>query len=63
MVRKFRHQKSPSRLFESHTDIIVIRSNEVHFGHKLNLTSGKSSMILDVVIEPGNPADSEQFLP
>jgi len=35
----------------------------MRFGHKLNLTSGKSSMILDVVVEKGNPADSERFLP
>jgi len=50
-------------LFEPHTDIIVKDSRDVYFGHKLNLTSGKSNMILDVVIEPGNPADSERFLP
>ena len=32
-------------------------------GHKLNLTAGRSGLILDVVIEVGNPADSERFLP
>ena len=35
----------------------------MHYGHKLNLTSGKSGMILDVVIEAGNPADAERLLP
>lgn len=30
------------------------------YGHKLNLTSGKSGLILDVVMETGNPADSER---
>jgi IS5 family transposase len=50
-------------LFEPHTDIIVKDNRDVYFGHKLNLTSGKSGMILDIVIEQGNPADSEQFLP
>lgn len=50
-------------LFESHTDIIVKDSRDVYFGHKLNLTSGKSNLILDIVIEQGNPADSERFLP
>ena len=30
----------------------------LHYGHKLNLTSGKSGMILDVVIQAGNPADA-----
>ena len=32
-------------------------------GHKLNLTSGRSGLILDLVIEAGNPADSERLLP
>lgn len=50
-------------LFEPHTDIIVKDNKDVYFGHKLNLTSGKSNMILDIVIEQGNPADSERFLP
>src|SRR3954447_15276362 len=31
--------------------------------HKLNLTTGKSGLILDLVIEAGNPADSDRFLP
>jgi len=35
----------------------------VHYGHKLNLTTGKSGLILDVVVEAGNPADAERFLP
>jgi IS5 family transposase len=50
-------------LFETHADIIVKGGREVHYGHKLNLTSGKSGLILDVVIEAGNPADAERFLP
>ena len=50
-------------LFEEHTDIIVKGSREIQYGHKLNLCSGKSGLILDVVIEQGNPADSERFLP
>ena len=32
-------------------------------GHKLNVATGKSGMILDVVVEDGNPADSARFLP
>jgi IS5 family transposase len=31
--------------------------------HKLNLATGKSGLILDVVVEAGNPADAERFLP
>jgi len=50
-------------LFEPHADIIVKGSREVEYGHKLNLTSGRSGLILDLVIEAGNPADSERLLP
>lgn len=45
-------------IFEKHTDIIVKDRRETLFGHKICLTGGASSMILDVVIEDGNPADS-----
>ena len=50
-------------LFEPHADIIVKGGRAVQYGHKLNLTTGKSGLILDVVIEAGNPADAERFLP
>jgi IS5 family transposase len=50
-------------LFEPHADIIVKGSRDVDYGHKLNLTTGRSGLILDLVIEAGNPADSERFLP
>ncbi len=50
-------------LFEPHTDIIVKGSRKVEYGHKLNLTTGRSGLILDLVIEAGNPADTERFLP
>jgi IS5 family transposase len=50
-------------LFEPHADIIVKGSRDVEYGHKLNLTTGRSGLILDMVIESGNPADSERFLP
>lgn len=49
-------------LFEPHADIIR-KGREVAYGHKLNLTTGRSGLILDVVIETGNPADSERLLP
>ena len=35
----------------------------MQYGHKLNLVSGRSGLILDVVVEAGNPADAERFLP
>ena len=50
-------------LFEPHSAIIVKSRREVQYGHKLNLTAGISGMILDVVIEAGNPADVERFVP
>jgi len=50
-------------LFEPHADIIVKGSRDVDYGHKINLTTGRSGLILDMVIEAGNPADSERFLP
>lgn len=45
-------------IFEPHTDIIVKDRRDTYFGHKICLTAGPSSLILDCVIEDGNPADS-----
>jgi IS5 family transposase len=45
-------------LFEEHTDIIQKGGRETVFGHKIYLTCGKSSLMLDCVVERGNPADS-----
>ncbi len=50
-------------IFEDHTDIIIKGSRDIQYGHKLNLSSGKSGLILDMVIETGNPADTAQFIP
>ena len=66
--RVFNGQKVPAcekifSLFETHTDIIVKGSREIQYGHKLNFSTGRSGMVLDVVIESGNPADSDQFIP
>ena len=49
--------------FEDHTDIIVKSRREVQYGHKVFLSSGASNLILDCLIERGNPADSEQYIP
>jgi IS5 family transposase len=49
-------------LFEPHTDIIIKGSRDIQYGHKLNLSSGKSGLILDVVVEEGNPADAERLV-
>lgn len=45
-------------IFEPHTDIIVKDRRETHYGHKLTLSAGRSGLILDWVVEDGNPADS-----
>jgi IS5 family transposase len=50
-------------LFEQHAEIIVKGARDVQYGHKLNLLTGKSGLILDLVVEAGNPADAERFLP
>ena len=50
-------------LFEDHADIIVKGGRDTQYGHKLNLATGRSGLILDLVIETGNPADSERFVP
>jgi IS5 family transposase len=44
-------------LFEPHTDIIRKDRRETHYGHKVTLSTGRSGLILDVVVETGNPAD------
>ena len=49
--------------FEDHTDIIVKKRRETEFGHKIFLTGGASTMILDCLIVRGNPADTEKYAP
>jgi IS5 family transposase len=50
-------------LHEPHTDIIVKGGRDVQFGHKINLATGVSGLVTDVVIEAGNPADRIRLLP
>ena len=45
-------------IFEEHTDIIRKDNRETLYGHKICLTGGASSMILDCKVLQGNPADS-----
>ena len=61
-------EKVPARekvfsVFECHTDIIDKGNRETVYGHKLFLTTGQSGLILDCVVERGNPADTSLFLP
>ena len=66
--RVFQGEKVPAgdkivSVFEAHTDIIVKGAREVQYGHKLNLSTGRSDLVLDVVIEAGNPADTDRLIP
>ena len=45
-------------IFEDHTDVVVKDRRETNYGHKIYLATGKSGLLLDCVIEDGNPADS-----
>lgn len=45
-------------VFEPHTDIIRKDRRETLYGHKVFLTAGASGLIVDCVVERGNPTDS-----
>lgn len=45
-------------IFEDHTDVIRKDNRETIYGHKICLTGGASSMILDCRVLEGNPADA-----
>ena len=48
-------------IYELHTDIIVKGKRDAQFGHKINLGSGKSNLILTCEIVEGNPNDKELY--
>ena len=50
-------------IYEQHTDIIVKGAREVEFGHKINLVSGTSNLILTCKTYNGNPPDKELYKP
>jgi IS5 family transposase len=45
-------------IFEEHTDIIQKGGRETVFGHKIFLTCGRSSLMVDCVIVRGHPRDA-----
>jgi IS5 family transposase len=66
--RVLRGEKVPAAervvsLFEPHADVIVKDHKQVHYGHKINLCGGSSGLILDCVIETGNPNDATRAVP
>ena len=48
-------------IYEQHTDIIVKGWRDVQFGHKVNIGSGASNLILTCEILKGNPNDSTLY--
>lgn len=50
-------------IYEQHTDIIVKGGREVKFGHKVDLSSGKSNLVLHCQVLRGNPSDVDLFIP
>ena len=64
--RVFRGEKVPASekvvsFFEEHSDILVKGNRKTQYGHKVFLTGGQSNLILDCLIERGNPADADRF--
>ena len=48
-------------IYERHTDIIVKGGREVLFGHKVNISTGKSNLILSCDVLQGNPSDTQLY--
>jgi IS5 family transposase len=66
--RVFREEAVPAEdkivsIFEPHTDIIVKDRRETLYGHKVFLNVGSSGMIIDMLLERGNPADATRAIP
>ena len=66
MRRVIKGEKVPASekvvsFFEEHSDIIVKGRRDTQYGHKIFLTGGTSNLILDCLIERGNPADSDRY--
>jgi IS5 family transposase len=50
-------------LFEPHTDIIIKGRRDIEYGHKINLATDQHGLITALMIEEGNPSDTERFIP
>lgn len=67
-LKEIKGEKVPNEskiysIYEQHTDIIVKGSREVQFGHKVDLCSGKSNLVLNCQVLRGNPSDTALFAP
>jgi transposase, IS5 family len=66
--RVFRGESVPAgekivSIFEPHTDVIVKDQRQTLYGHKVFLSVGASGMILDLLMERGNPSDATRAIP
>jgi IS5 family transposase len=50
-------------IFEPHTDVIVKDRRETLYGHKVFLNVGQSGLIIDMLMDRGNPADATRAIP
>ena len=50
-------------IYEPHTDIIVKGSRKIQYGHKIDITTGKSNLILTCATLEGNVNDSNLLQP
>jgi IS5 family transposase len=50
-------------IFEPHTDIIVKDRRQTLYGHKVFFNVGASGMIIDMLMERGNPSDATRAIP
>ena len=46
-------------IFGPPTDIIIKDNRDTYYGHKVCLTAGASNLVLDLVVQEGNPPDSK----
>ena len=66
--KELKEEKVPNEekifsIYEQHTDIIVKGGRESVFGHKINLATGKSNLVLHCDVLIGNPSDKTLYAP
>lgn len=66
--RVFRDESVPANekivsIFEPHTDVIVKDRRETLYGHKVFFNVGASGMVIDILMERGNPSDATHAIP
>jgi transposase, IS5 family len=64
--KELKEEKVPNKekifsIYEQHTDIIVKGGRESVFGHKINLATGSSNLVLHCDVLKGNPSDKTLY--